>query len=73
MLPIRLELSLAGRNFRGNPGFTAVAIVTLALGIGASTAIFSLVHGVLLEPLPIPDPSSSTGSGTPPRESESPR
>src|SRR3990172_744258 len=40
MLPLRTELSLVSRKFLRNPGFTAVAIVTLALGIGASTAIF---------------------------------
>ena len=73
----RRDLQYAVRTLRNAPGFTAVAVLTLALGIGANSAIFTLVDAVLMKSLPVHDPGSlvmlgdarSSGVGTRPRGS----
>ena len=57
MSNLNQDLRFALRKLRKNPAFSAVSILTLALAMGAATAIFSVVYGVLLRPLPYNDPN----------------
>lgn len=54
--PLQRDLRFAVRQFRRNPGFAVAAIIILALGVSTTTAIFSLVHGIVLSRLPFPHP-----------------
>ena len=66
METLRQDISYALRQMRLSPVFTLTAMLTLALGIGATTAIFSLIYSVMLKSLPVVDPSSlyRIGAGT---------
>jgi hypothetical protein len=57
MQNLRQDISYALRQMRLSPVFTLTAMLTLALGIGATTAIFSLIHTIMLKSLPVVDPS----------------
>src|ERR1700678_4095135 len=58
MQTLRQDIAYALRQLRLSPVFALTAMLTLALGIGATTAIFSLIHAVMLKSLPVVDPSS---------------
>jgi putative ABC transport system permease protein len=64
------DAGYAARQLRKNPGFCAVTVITLALGIGANSAIFSVINTVLLRPLPYRDPSRLTAVGSDTKEAD---
>ena len=61
-----LNVRQAARQLHARPGFTLAVLIILSVGIGANTAAFSLVHGLLLRPLPFPDSESIVSVGQAP-------
>src|SRR5213595_984101 len=61
MFDLIRDVRHAARRLLRTPAFTVATLVTLALGIGANTAIFSVIHSVLLKPLPFPEPDRLVG------------
>src|SRR5262249_31186251 len=66
------DLRYGARMLWKNPGFTLIAVITLALGIGASTAIFSVVNAYLFKPLPVRDPDRLVVLASKDQRSETP-
>ena len=63
------DIRYAVRQFRRNPGFTLVAVLTLALGNGANTSVFTVLNGLLLKMLPVKNPQQLAVVGDPTRAS----
>src|SRR3989442_14470660 len=68
MDPLRAAWGSGLRRLAGRPGFPAVAVLTLALGAGTNSLLFSVIHAVLLRPLPYPDPDRIVAIGLVPRD-----